>query len=156
MYDISWVKNTIRGLFMNVRHYKLLFMITMQYALGIPPALRSNVDYVFILGKILILLEKGYMNIMLMFPTYEIFSQVMDQCTSNYECLVIDNTTKSNKIEDIVFWYKANDHPAFKLGAPEFWQHHSRNYNNSINDEDTDINQYGKKKNTPQINVKKY
>ena len=90
-----------------------------------------------------------------MFPTYEIFSQVMDQCTSNYECLVIDNTTKSNKIEDMVFWYKADNHPAFKLGAPEFWQHHSRNYDNSVDEEDTDINQYGKKKNAPQINVKK-
>ena len=157
MYDTSWVKNTtIRGLFMNGRHYKLLFMITMQYALGIPPALRSNVDYVFILRENINSNRKRlYEHYAGMFPTYEIFSQVMDQCTSNYECLVIDNTTKSNKIEDMVFWYKADNHPAFKLGAPEFWQHHSRNYNNSIEDEDTDINQYGKKKNAPQINVKK-
>jgi hypothetical protein len=157
MYDTSWVKNTtIRGLFMNGRHYKLLFMITMQYALGIPPALRSNVDYVFILRENINSNRKRlYEHYAGMFPTYEIFSQVMDQCTSNYECLVIDNTTKSNKIEDMVFWYKADNHPAFKLGAPEFWQHHSRNYNNSIEDEDGDINQYGKKKNAPQINVKK-
>lgn len=157
MYDTSWVKNTtIRGLFMNGRHYKLLFMITMQYALGIPPALRSNVDYVFILRENINSNRKRlYEHYAGMFPTYEIFSQVMDQCTSNYECLVIDNTTKSNKIEDMVFWYKADNHPAFKLGAPEFWQHHSRNYNNSIEDGDGDINQYGKKKNAPQINVKK-
>jgi len=157
MYDTSWIKDTtIKSLFMNGRHYKLLFMITMQYALGIPPALRSNVDYVFILRENINSNRKRlYEHYAGMFPTYEIFSQVMDQCTSNYECLVIDNTTKSNKIEDMVFWYKADNHPAFKLGAPEFWQHHSRNYNNSIDDEDNDINQYGKKKNAPQINVKK-
>jgi hypothetical protein len=157
MYDTSWVKNTtIRGLFMNGRHYKLLFMITMQYALGIPPALRSNVDYVFILRENINSNRKRlYEHYAGMFPTFEIFCQVMDQCTSNFECLVIDNTTKSNKIEDMVFWYRADDHPAFKLGAPEFWQHHSRNYSHNSVEDNEDISQYGKKKNTPQINVKK-
>ena len=70
-------------------------MITMQYALGIPPALRSNVDYVFILRENINSNRKRlYEHYAGMFPTYEIFSQVMDQCTSNYECLVIDNTYK--------------------------------------------------------------
>ncbi len=66
-----------------------------------------------------------------MFPTFEIFAQVMDQCTENFECLVIDNTTKSNKIEDMVFWYKADDHPPFKIGAPSFWEYHNNNANNA-------------------------
>ena len=30
----------------------------------------------------------------------------MDQCTENYECLVINNNAKSNKLTDQVFWYK--------------------------------------------------
>ena len=29
------------------RHYKMLFLLTMQYALGVPPNLRTNIDYVF-------------------------------------------------------------------------------------------------------------
>ena len=38
LYDQSWIRDTnIRSLFMNGRHYKILFIITMQYALGIPP-----------------------------------------------------------------------------------------------------------------------
>ena len=81
----------------------------------------------------------------------------MNQCTENYECLVIDNTCKSNKIEDMVFWYKADNHPPFKMGAPEFWQHHSNNYSEkgAENDEDeVDISQI-KKKNTLSINVRK-
>jgi len=46
----------------------------------------------------------------------------MDQCTQNYECLVINNTTQSNKLEDIVFWYKADANlPNFRLGSPEIW-----------------------------------
>jgi hypothetical protein len=31
-------------------------------------------------------------------------------CTENYECLVIDNTRKSDKIEDCVYFYKATYH----------------------------------------------
>ena len=52
IYDQSWVKDkNVRSLFMNGRHYKILFIITMQYALGIPPNLRTNIDYVFILRE---------------------------------------------------------------------------------------------------------
>ena len=41
----------MRSVFMNGRDYKLLFLLTMQYALGIPPNLRTNIDYVFILRE---------------------------------------------------------------------------------------------------------
>ena len=46
----------------------------------------------------------------------------MDQCTENYECLVIANNAKSNKLEDQIFWYKADAHREFKLGSKEFWE----------------------------------
>ena len=52
----------------------------------------------------------------------------MDQCTQNYECLVIDNTSQSNKIEDCIFWYKAEMHGDFRIGAPEFWAHSAAHY----------------------------
>ena len=52
LYDNSWIRDTnIRSLFMNGRHWKILFIITMQYALGVPPNLRTNIDYVFILRE---------------------------------------------------------------------------------------------------------
>ena len=57
-----------------------------------------------------------------MFPTFESFCQVMDQCTENYECLVVSNNTRSNKLEDQIFWYKAQAHREFKLGSKEFWE----------------------------------
>ncbi len=34
----------------------------------------------------------------------------------------MNNNTQSNKLEDAVFWYKAEMHPDFKLGSPKFWQ----------------------------------
>ena len=62
------------------------------------------------------------------FPTFDSFCQVMDACTENYECLVLDNTSKSNKITDCVFWYKAPLRRGFKVGGPSFWQYHQRHY----------------------------
>ena len=41
----------MRLLFMNGRHWKIILIITMQYPLGIPPNLRTNIDYVFILRE---------------------------------------------------------------------------------------------------------
>lgn len=158
LYDSSWTKDVnMRSLFMNGRHYKVMLIITSQYALGIPPNLRSNIDYVFILRENYISNRKRlYEHYAGMFPSFEIFCQVMDQCTENYECLVVDNTSKSNKIEDMVFWYKADDHGDFTLGAPEFWQHHSSNYNNGLSPEDDTFDPNSmKKKNTPHVNVKK-
>jgi len=86
-----------------------------------------------------------------MFPTFEIFCQVMDQCTEDYHCLVIHNNAKSNKLEDQVFWYKAAPHSDFKIGAQEFWNHHSNKYNSNIED---DNDNFGIKPKI-QINVKK-
>ena len=39
----------MRLLFMNGRHWKIMLVITMQYPLGVPPNLRTNIDYAFIL-----------------------------------------------------------------------------------------------------------
>lgn len=159
MYDTSWIKEkTIRMLFMNGRHFKLLYMISLQYALGLPPALRSNVDFVFILRENIVSNRKRlYEQYAGMFPSFEIFCQVMDQCTENFECLVIDNTTKSNKIEDMVFWYKGDIHPDYKIGAPAFWQYHNQHYNNNgIEDDDEDMSSViNNKRRGPTINVKK-
>ena len=124
LYDNTWSRDKMmRLLFMNGRHWKIMLIITMQYPLGIPPTLRTNIDYVFILREPYIANRKRiYENYAGMFPTFESFSQVMDQCTENYECLVINNNVKSNKLQDQVFWYKADSHNDFKLGSKEFWE----------------------------------
>ena len=110
-----------------------MFIITMQYALGIPPNLRTNIDYVFILRENYVSNRKRlYENFAGMFPSFEVFCQVMDQCTENYECLVVHNNAKSNKLEDQVYWYKAEAHDDFRIGAEEFWQHHSNNFNDGL------------------------
>ena len=139
LYDNSWIKDkNVRSVFMNGRHYKLLFILTMQFALGIPPNLRTNIDYVFILRENYVSNRKRiYEHYAGMFPTFEMFCQVMDQCTENYECLVINNNSKSNKLQDQVFWYKADARPSFKIGSQNFWKFSEENYDsNGTNEED--------------------
>ena len=123
LYDASWIKEeSTRYVFMNGRHVDLATMITMQYPLGITPNLRTNVDFVFILREnILGNRRRIYENYAGMFPTFEMFCSFMDQCTENFECLVICNNVSSNKLEDQVFWYKAVDHPPFRLCDQALW-----------------------------------
>ena len=153
LYDNSWSREKVmRLLFMNGRHWKIMLVITMQYPLGVPPNLRTNIDYTFILREPYLTNRKRiYENYAGMFSTFESFCQVMDQCTENYECLVISNNAKSNKLEDQIFWYKATSHNKFRLGSKEFWEM-SKDL-----DSDDDEEQYDPKamKKGPQINVKK-
>ena len=156
LYDNTWSRDKMmRLLFMNGRHWKVMLIITMQYPLGIPPTLRTNIDYVFILREPYIANRKRiYENYAGMFPTLESFCQVMDQCTENYECLVINNNSKSNKLQDQVFWYKADSHNDFRLGSKEFWEL-SKQLNDDDDEEQYDPNNVKKRGQGPKISVKK-
>jgi len=156
LYDATWTRDKMmRLLFMNGRHWKVMLVITMQYPLGIPPTLRTNIDYVFILRENYIANRKRiYENYAGMFPTFESFCQVMDQCTENYECLVINNNSKSNKLHDQVFWYKADNHGDFRLGSKEFWEL-SKGLKDEDEEEQYDPNNVKKRGGGPKISVKK-
>ena len=156
LYDNSWSRDKLmRLLFMNGRHWKVMLIITMQYPLGIPPTLRTNIDYVFILREPYLTNRKRiWENYASMFPTLESFNSVMDQTTENYECLVINNNAKSNKLHDQIFWYKAENRPDFKLGSKEFVEI-SKGLGSDDEDEAYDPNNAKKKKPGSQITVKK-
>jgi len=165
LYDKSWpTDKSIRSIFMNGRHYKIFFLITMQYCLGLPPILRANVDYVFIFKNNLIKeREKLYNHYAGVFNNFETFCTVMDNCTDNYECLVIDNKVQSNKLEDQVKWYKAKD-ADFKLCTPELWnlcalekqrKENTLFYEDEEEEEPYDPSVFIKNKNKVKVNVKK-
>jgi hypothetical protein len=158
LFDNKWTKEKMmRLLFMNGRHWKIMLIITMQYPLGIPPNLRTNIDYVFILREPYMANRKRiWENYAGMFPTFESFAQVMDQCTENYECLVINNNAKSNRLQDQIFWYKAQNHSNFRLGSKEFWElSKSLDSDDDEEEEAYDPNSSKKRGAGPKINVRK-
>lgn len=157
LYDSSWIKEeSTRYMFMNGRHVDVMTIITMQYPLGITPNLRTNVDFIFILREN----QTGnrrriYENFAGMFPTFEMFCHFMDSCTENYECLVVCNGVQSNRLEDQVFWYKAEDHEPFKLCVDSLW-HDNKPFTSSMLAVDEYSPDAMRKKTTgPWVNIKK-
>jgi hypothetical protein len=126
----TWLKDpNILELFFNGRHHHLSFILTMQFSLGIPPELRSNFDYIFLLAEdITSNRRRLYDHYAGMFPTFDIFQQVFSEITANYGCMVINNRIHSTNIADKVFWYKAKSVPNFSIGSNKFYKYHKKLY----------------------------
>jgi hypothetical protein len=134
--------DNIKEIFFNGRHFKLFCIIAMQSPLALPTSFRTNIDYTFILkNNNHADRERIYKNYAGMFPTFSFFERVLDACTEDYNCLVVDNTTTSNKLEDQVFYYKADMHDdGFKMCAPELWATNNKYYtSNSKKDCNTSV-----------------
>lgn len=130
LYDAGVLKRKeIRQLFLNGRHFKFFTAVTAQFAGDVPPAIRANIDYLFVCRENVIQNRKRiFENFFGIMDNFKAFQTLMDQTTENYEVLVLDNTSKSNKIEDVVYWYKARaDLPDFKMGCRQFWEFAQRN-----------------------------
>lgn len=126
MFDNKqWIKDVeMQRVFLNGRHYKVTYLLTMQYPLGIPPCLRSQVDYTFILKEPSYGNKKRiFQNYGSSFPSFDVFCQVLDKVTRAYGCLVIDNTKPDADFWDTVYWYKARSHlPTFRMCDPQLWR----------------------------------
>lgn len=130
-------KQVISSLFLNGRHYKVLLIMALQYCKSIPPALRMNADFVFIMKEKSIKERKKIHEEWFGMCSVKEFNRIMDVCTDNYGCLVLDNTVSSNKIEDQVFFYKAKFPPRkYKVGTKELWDFHNKTYNSDSSDDD--------------------
>ena len=126
----GWTRDSnILELFYNGRHSLISFILTIQYAVGIPPDLRSNFDYIFLLAEDAISSRKRlYDHYAGMFPTFDIFQQVFNELTDNYGVMVIDNRIHSKNLTDKVFWYKAKKVPNFTVGCNKFKNFHKIQY----------------------------
>ena len=133
----NWKREkTIKNIFFNGRHYNILFMLTMQYPLGITPELRSNIDYIFVFNEpSLKNRKKIYDDYAGMIPSFDHFCNILDACTQNHECLVIKTSGNSNDLRDQIFWYKADYHNNFKVGHPQIWKYHQQNYNTNYEEQ---------------------
>jgi len=120
----AFKSKSMRDAFMNGRHYGMNIIWAMHYCMDILPDLRTQVDYIFVLkDNIRKNKERLYNNFFGMFEKLDDFIKVMDQCTDNNECLVLDNTSPNPDPRSCLFWYKAQKHqPEFLLGRPVFYK----------------------------------
>lgn len=130
----SWAKDKpIQELLFNGRHYRIMYILTMQFPLGIAPELRCNFDYIFLLADDTISNQKRiYDHYAGMFPTFDSFRQVFNQLTADFGSMVIVNRGVKKSIFDKVFFYKAPDLSELsdvKIGCRQFRKYHKENYN---------------------------
>lgn len=153
----SWMNDQpILEIFYNGRHYQILFILTMQFPLGIRPELRCNFDYIFLLNEDFYSNQKRiYDHYAGMFPSFDLFRQVFLQLTRDYGCMVVVNRGSKSEILDKVFHYKANDEKVGKFGCKQFQDFHHKNHNRHWDEKDSRFNmeKFIPRKNKPEINV---
>ena len=132
--DCMWKKSSFNGevvrrLFFNSRHYNMCIMLLAQYCMDLNPAIRGNIDLVFVARDLVVNnREKLYRNFFGIFDTFSKFDRVMSRVTENFTFLVLcNNDVRSNKPEDILFYYKADVNvPNFRLGKKIYWKMDSK------------------------------
>lgn len=119
-----------QGMFKRGRHWKMLYILSLQYSMDVRPVIRTNVDGVFILREPILKNRKSlWENYASIIPDFTLFCQVMDQLTTDYTAIYIHNASKSNNWQDCVYYYKAKIPPEdFKFGCPDYWKFHMQRY----------------------------
>ena len=107
--DSKFLKSPLfQGIFRSARHWKMMFILSLQNCESLDPGIRLNTDGIFILKETDLSNRKSiWINYAGIIPDFSLFCKIMDQITDDYTALYIDNTTKSNKLEDCIFWFKA-------------------------------------------------
>ena len=142
MYDSKEVcgNKHIKEIFRNGRHFQITIVVTAQYVMDLPVALRSNIDYVFCMRENNVAnIERLYRSFFGIFPTKYSFSQAFSTVTENYGSIVCDNLSRSNKIDECVYWFRAlYPCPAFRMGSAKYWNFHNNFYDNNHQSHDND------------------
>lgn len=120
---------SVRKLFMNGRHWGIMAMLTVQYCMSLDISLRGNAGYIFVCREPIISYRKKiYESFLGMLPSFAVFEKVMDACTQHFECLVLDRTARSTRVEDCLFWFKAPASFDFRIGDARLWEYHRSHY----------------------------
>lgn len=120
----------------NGRHWAMMKILSLQYCLDIPPAIRTCIDGTFILREPSpVMRKKLYENFGGCVDTFTDWNDLMDQLTDNYCAMFIDNKSKTNNLEDSIFFFRADPQkiPAdWKIGCREYWDFHNERYDFSL------------------------
>lgn len=100
--DIQWKNNALEKLFMNSKHLGITIIYTSLYPMSMEPRFRIQMEWAFIFGypedKNDTNTKKLYEHYVGVVPYFYMFEQIMDICTGDFGCVVIDNNAKSYDI----------------------------------------------------------
>lgn len=156
----SWMRDKpIMQLFFDGRHYQIMYILTMQFPLGISPELRSNFDYIFLLADDFCSNQKRlYEHYAGMFPHFNAFRDVFIELTVDYGSMVISNRGSRKNFLEKIFYFKADEIPLEKIGCKQFIEFDKNNVDpmwDSGRGIHFDIDKLMDKKNKTKIKVSK-
>ena len=134
LYDSKVLKHkAMRYVFMNGRHFDIFSIVAAQWLYDVPPAMRDNIDYVFVMRNVnsqtRFKMWKSFFGVV---PTFQEFNAIMDKYTRDHRCIVLcakPQADTGDPISDHVFWYKASTaHAGLRVCARETWQMHDLQY----------------------------
>ena len=111
--DAAWDRTYLsskafKQLCFNGRHLNMTVIVTIQYCMCIPPAIRSQVDMVIQLNEKQLTNRKAFHENFAGFTSFEELCSILDKATVGYDALVVWNKSRSNTLDDCLFWYKAD------------------------------------------------
>ena len=90
------------------RNFRVIMVLLIQYIKTIPPPLRINISHVFLYSQNSNEeIKKLYREFGGSFKNVHEFTKVLNKCTQNYGCMVIDCMAPSTKVEDSVYHFRA-------------------------------------------------
>lgn len=99
----------MRELYMNARNFFVTSFNCVQYMVDMPPAIRTNVDYVVCMKEpSRDNRKKLYKYFFGVFPTFKLFERTFMRVTRDYGCIVLNNCTSSTDVESCIFKYRAD------------------------------------------------
>ena len=121
----------LKQIYNNGRHYKITTIIAAQYCMQIPKDCRTAFDFIFVtLEKSRKLRQQIYEQFDVGFPDEHTLHAIMQNCTKNHSVMVLDkHRVGDGSLEDSVFHFKAKYNRKFRVGSPELWRLHDKNYN---------------------------
>jgi hypothetical protein len=95
-----------------------------------PPDIRKTVSYVALFrepepGE----REKLFKNFGGLAGSFDNFNKLMDELTGDYTCMIIKKRAQTNKLEDCIFYCKADRHGKWKFGCEEYLKWAKDRYN---------------------------
>lgn len=112
-----------QSLFKNGRHWKMLYILSLQHPMDLPPSIRTNIDGIFIFKETNENnLKNLYLNYGGVFPNLETFKEYMLQVTGDYTALYIDNSNQDYKqwYENVYYWKVPELKDVYKFGCNEY------------------------------------
>lgn len=128
MFDAPGIlkSKVMKEIHYNGRHKNIWFVNLTQYIIDVPKNLRAQIDYIFCLKENSMRNRQSlWENFFTCFDNFSDFCSALDVCTENKGCLVMDQTSKSQQLEDCVFWYQAQKHDTpVMMGNRDLWKLH--------------------------------